>query len=140
MNSIIGKHWSILSDTLKNIPEFNNVPRMVYRRTGNVKDLLFSADMGPETNLRQITFGSQWEGCYPCLHCNNSRHMVKGETFVHPTTGIRFYYYFFLSCCSDFVIYILSCPCGLLYIGETSMECRIRINKPNLTIRTKLLT
>lgn len=35
-----------------------------------------------------------------------------------------------------FVIYILKCPCALLYVGEMMTKCQISINKHKFTIRT----
>ncbi|CAJ0965397.1 unnamed protein product [Ranitomeya imitator] len=35
-------------------------------------------------------------------------------------------------------VYLMSCPCGLMYVGETTMEVRQRISKHKSTIRTNL--
>lgn len=40
------------------------------------------------------------------------------------------------TCTWKFVVYVITCPCGLLYVGETTMEIRMRISKHKSTICT----
>lgn len=56
---------------------------------------------------------------------------------VTPTAGVKHPIKHFLTCSSDHVIYVLQCPCKYLYVGETTMQCRTRINKHKSTIRTR---
>lgn len=84
-------------------------------------------------------FGPPKVGNFPCQGCWCCSNIGQGDTFTHPHAGgkkchIRQRY----TCSSKFVIYITSCPCGLAYIGETTMEIRKRISKHKSTIRTGL--
>lgn len=54
--------------------------------------------------------------------------MHKGETFVHPHTGKNFEIKHFLTCNSEWIIYVLWCPGKLLYVGETTCSFKTRMN------------
>ncbi|CAJ0942417.1 unnamed protein product [Ranitomeya imitator] len=43
------------------------------------------------------------------------------------------------TCTSSFVIYLITCPCGLTYVGETTMQIKACISKHKSTIRTKMM-
>lgn len=77
-------------------------------------------------------------GNFPCMGCACCSHMLRGDTFTHPHTGQVFKIRQRYTCTSRFVIYMITCPCGLVYVGETTMEIRMRISKHKSTIRTGL--
>lgn len=87
-----------------------------------------------------IIDGCYWDaekGVLPCLRCNNCNHLQKSKVFEHPTTLKRYKIKHYLTWASNYVIYVLQCPCKMLYVGETTMECRNRVNKHKSTIRTE---
>lgn len=90
-----------------------------------------------EINSTQMVFKTLRKGCYPYLRCSNCENLNKGHCFVHQTTGKVYEIKHYLTCDSDYIIYIIQCPCGLLYVGETTMKCKARINKHKSTIRTQ---
>lgn len=63
---------------------------------------------------------------------------MKGKGFSYPQKGydisIRDYY----TCQSTYVIYIIKCLCGLLYVGETTQKVKDRIARHKYSIRDKL--
>lgn len=134
--SAIRREWHILGDTLQNIDEFKNPPRMAYRRPNNLKDRLVKADIGRNIDISSNTFKAPRKGCFPCLRCGNCGNLQRGDRFTHPITGEQFQSKYFLTCNTHFVIYILQCPCNMLYVGEMTMACRIRLNKHKSVIRT----
>lgn len=75
-------------------------------------------------------------GCYPCMSCNNCELLIKGPVFTHPGTKRTYQIKHCITCRYDHVIYALHCPFPLLYIGETTTECRLQINNHKSTIRT----
>lgn len=56
--------------------------------------------------------------------------LVTGETYI-----IKGH----LSCESNYVIYVLECPCGLQYVGRTMQKLRERVNKHCFNIRHKIM-
>lgn len=72
---------------------------------------------------------------FPCLRCGNCGNLVRSTFFTHLIPGVHFSIKYFWRV-SDHVIYILQCPCKLLYVGEITMECHMQINIHKSTIRT----
>lgn len=73
--------------------------------------------------IPRVTFlGPKNQGSFPCLWCIQCSSMMKGKGFSYPQKGydisIRDYY----TCQSTYVIYIIKCLCGLLYVGETTQK------------------
>ena len=89
----------------------------------------------PPKHPVQTYIGSKRRGCYPCLHCVNCQFMIKGDKFIHPISGALSEIRQFLTC--DFAVYVLTCPCGLLYVGETTCDMNTRLNNHTFTIRRK---
>lgn len=137
VGSIIKKEWHILKENLSDIPEFKIPPIMAYRRPQNLKDKLVTTDIGAKLGDTQRYIGSKRNGCFPCLQCSNCANLIKREEFIHPTTGRTYKIKHFLTCKSEYVIYVIQCPCNKLYVGETTMQCRQRMNNHKSTIRTQ---
>ncbi|CAH2249674.1 Hypothetical predicted protein, partial [Pelobates cultripes] len=61
-------------------------------------------------------------GCGTCLACRNTksskRHLTTMKEYINKEFTIRDQ----LTCFSKGVIYVLKCPCNLLYIGRTHTE------------------
>ncbi len=60
----------------------------------------------------------------------------KCYSFSHPRTGHNISIRGTLTCASTLVIYLIRCPCGLVYVGKTSRQLRTRISKHRSDIRT----
>ncbi|CAJ0947766.1 unnamed protein product [Ranitomeya imitator] len=140
----IRKHWPLLSTAYPTVPEFKLPFLPCYKRPNNIRDTLVRADFGPSHKTRSRFLSHPKMGTFPCLHCAQCGNVQKGDTFQHPHTGksfkitaakIKDYY----TCQSSFVVYLIKCPCGLLYIGETTQPVRDRISKHKSTIRSNNL-
>lgn len=57
-----------------------------------------------------------------CLTCKHVKHGQKG--FNHKDKQYTFLAFY--TCSTEFVVYCLSCPCGLLYVGRTIRTLRKR--------------
>lgn len=57
--------------------------------------------------------------------------MTKSEYFIHPGNGSQYEIKSYL-CLSNWIIYTLVCPCGLIYVGETTCDLRYTIRKKRL--------
>lgn len=60
-----------------------------------------------------------------CLTCNHVTHrqkefICKGKSYTIPD---------FFTCSSEYVVYCLTCPCGLLYVGRTIRTLRKRFGE-----------
>lgn len=114
-------------------------PLMSYRKAPSLRDKLVKSDIGTSRRDTQTTCGPPRKGNFPCLNSTFCNNMLKGDTFSHPHSGKRFQIHDRYTCSSKYVVYMISCPCGLIYIGETTMEVRKRITKHKSTIRNKMV-
>ncbi|KAL2086165.1 hypothetical protein ACEWY4_017224 [Coilia grayii] len=113
-------------------------PIFTFRRARNIRDRLVHSDMKaspPTTWLRNLPVG--FYKCGNCAHCSNS---TNCKDFSHPRTGKLFPIGSFINCNSTHVIYLLKCPCVLVYIGQTKRQLKILISEHKMAIRTKNTT
>ncbi|CAJ0950220.1 unnamed protein product [Ranitomeya imitator] len=136
VQSTIRRHWNILSKSYPNIAEFRLPFLSCFKRARNLKDRLVKADIGPSTLLpKQVFLHTQKRGTFPCLNCLQCSNVQKGPSVFHPQTGKAIPIKGFYTCESTFVVYIIKCPCGLAYIGETTQAVRDRVAQHKSTIR-----
>ncbi|OCT74448.1 hypothetical protein XELAEV_18033426mg [Xenopus laevis] len=65
------------------------------------------------------------------MECNCCSSIIKGPNIHHPTSGQEIKLNAFATCKTAFVIYVLKCPCGMLYVGR-SVNVRIKEHKGNI--------
>ncbi|XP_041429845.1 uncharacterized protein LOC121397297 [Xenopus laevis] len=135
LRKIIQKHWHILQTCAPHIPAFVKAPMMAYQRGKNFRDILIKADIGPTNKGTQRFLGTPKMGTFPCLSCANCNNITKGKFFTHPHTGRKFNIANYYTCNSTFVIYLIKCPCGLAYVGETTQKIKDRIKQHKSNIR-----
>ena len=71
------------------------------------------------------------------MHCNC---VILGNCVFHPQTGKSYNLRHTSTCDSMNVIYLIKCPCGLAYIGQTSRKLKVRISEHKSNIRRNVLT
>lgn len=107
---------------------------MSYRRSSNLRDRLVKSEV-PCNKGGQKLLAKQKFGSYPCCWCINCNSMLKGAMFIHPVSKAQFPLHHYLTCNTDLVVYLLQCPCNLLYVGETTCDFKVRFNQHRYTIR-----
>ncbi|CAJ0943545.1 unnamed protein product [Ranitomeya imitator] len=136
--NIIHKHWSILAKSYLNVEAFQTPALMCKLRPQNIRDSLVRADVGSFSRVPRQTFlGTERRGTFPCLSCACCSNIIKGDRITHPHTGKCYNTKGFYTCDTNYVVYLLKCPCGLLYVGETTQHLRDRIAGHKSTIRCK---
>ncbi|XP_069607905.1 uncharacterized protein [Ranitomeya imitator] len=136
LNHCILKHWNILRRAYPEVKEFHSNPIICNKRSQNLRNFLVRADVG-SPNRRQIqrVLSTPRNGTFPCLSCLQCSNITKGDSFTHPRTGKRYPIKGHFSCDSSYVVYLIKCPCGLGYVGETTQHIRDRISQHKSTIR-----
>lgn len=135
----IKKHWTaIQSDpSLKRI--FPDPPRLIFRKGRSISNIVTKSDISatPSNGAnKQLTFAPQKRGTFPCLNCCNCSAIIKGENIHHPSQGHKIKVKNYYTCTSKNVIYLIKCPCGLAYVGQTSRMVKTRISEHKSTIRS----
>ncbi|CAJ0940588.1 unnamed protein product [Ranitomeya imitator] len=139
---VIKDEFGVLSTDLytayPNIPEFRKQFLPCYKCAPNIRDSLIRADIGPKNRSTTQRFLQKPKtGTNPCLRCNQCSNILKGDTFHHPHSEKKYKIKDFSTCDTTFVIYLIKCPCSLLYIGETTQPIKGCISKEKSTIRYK---
>lgn len=138
VRSIIRKHWPVLSCDPRLEKLFHNPPVFAFKRSRSLRDTLIHAD----TSLKEQRKGNSWlntqplpKGMFACGRCAQCSFVQKGSSLAHPQTGRRIEIRGFFNCSSANVIYVIICPCGKIYVGQTGREVRVRICEHRSSIR-----
>ncbi|CAJ0945056.1 unnamed protein product, partial [Ranitomeya imitator] len=116
----IRRYWHILGTAHPRIKEFKEPFLPCFRR--------------PHVNAT-LSHSKIWDISLSTMHaCNN---VTRGSTFYHPHNGKQYNIKGYFTCDTSFVVYLIKCPCGLCYIGETTQPIKDRISKHKSTIRCK---
>lgn len=123
--NIIKKYWYVLQSDPDLSKTFEHSPIMSFRRAKNLKNSLVKADVckGP---LKPPPFAIP-PGNYKCGNCTQCQFTRRLKCFPHPRTGKNICIKSVITCNSCNVIYAIRCPCGMLYVGETSRELKTHI-------------
>lgn len=129
VNHILKKHFNILeqSERLKNI--ITTAPRVVYRRSRNLRD----------TIVRSKTTVSGSTGSRPCgkVRCGICRHVTPRHNAESTNSNFTYKIYGNLDCDSSNIVYLLKCgACDKQYVGQTETPFRIRFNNHRAHIKS----
>lgn len=82
---------------------------------------------------KRCRFFHQIKVFYPCIKCavcqTNSFKNRKYASFQSNSTSKTYDVRSFLTCTSKNVVYIITCPCGLQYVGRTTCTFQVRMNE-----------
>lgn len=121
VSSILKKHFNILAQSAHLKVIFPLPPRVVFRRSRNLHDILTSSKTRVPDNV----------GCRPCKkpRCKVCAHMTTSH--IAKSTASDFFYKIKgnFTCDTYNCIYLLECSvCKLQYIGQTETPFRYRFN------------
>ncbi|CAN8013568.1 unnamed protein product [Ixodes persulcatus] len=121
LNNILRKHHSILQQSDKLRTLFPVSPRVIYRRSRNLKDIL----------VHSKNRTSDVSGCRPCQtpRCEICEYVETTNLVTSANSDFSFKITGNLNCGTRNVIYLLRCKlCNMDYIGQTSTSFRLRFN------------
>ena len=136
LEEAIKKHWHIINTDSSLSKIFVNPPKVVYKRPPNIRQTLVKSDLLP---IRQGTFLDDIlpEGNYRCGSCVQCQFTKKCTTYKHPHTGQTLKIRGTITCTQKNVIYLLTCPCNLAYVGKTTRCLKTRIAEHRSNIRNR---
>lgn len=134
LKNTVLKHWHLLSSDPALGSKFKDPPLFVYKRAFNLHNKLVRASFS--TGPTQSLLAPIRDGNYPCGNCAQCHYTSKAFNFGHPS-GKRYPIKGIITCNTKNVIYILKCPCDLLYVGKTSRSLKIRISKHKCRVFSK---
>ncbi|CAJ0937732.1 unnamed protein product [Ranitomeya imitator] len=130
---ILQRHWGILTTDLSTSQIVSERPLITARRAPNLRDILTRSHYARPTV--KLNRGISLKGSFPCGDCNVCQfiHPVR-DNFCNPTDQKEHRLKSYINCRTTNVIYAITCPCPLVYVGQTSQELRRRIQKHLSTI------
>ncbi|XP_075428447.1 uncharacterized protein LOC142466834 isoform X1 [Ascaphus truei] len=141
IKAIIRKHWTTLSlDPL--LSKMVCVgPKIVFRRAPTLGNML-APSMLKTTNDSKTkrSFFPRLIGSYKCGHCKICPRMIKTTHFSNKEDRHKYQIKSFMSCQTNFVVYLLQCGCKKQYVGLTSRALKVRILEHLRLIKNKDMT
>ncbi|KAL2082102.1 hypothetical protein ACEWY4_021920 [Coilia grayii] len=123
IRNIINSHWHIIKTDNQLNRLFQDLPLCVFSRNPNLRDKLVHADTATPPPPNTL---SNAQGNFPCKSCTSCSHYLKLQTFTHPHTHKTYKIKQLITCRSTHFVYLLICPCPLLYVGKTTRSLRTR--------------
>ncbi|OCT86403.1 hypothetical protein XELAEV_18020085mg [Xenopus laevis] len=80
----------------------------------------------PNASIQRF-IGKPKKGTFACLNCIFCTSIVKGDTINHPCYGTPIRLHHYATCDTYNVVYLLKCPCGMAYVGQTTRQVKSRI-------------
>lgn len=121
VHGILRKHHNILMQSSRLTQIFPQPPRVAYRRSRNLRDMLTTSK----------TTSTRPSGCHPCQkpRCKVCAHMTTATVAASTASDFFCKIKGNFSCDSSNVIYLVECGvCKLQYIGQTETPFRVRFN------------
>lgn len=132
INNILKQHWPILKNDPLLKTKIPDIPRLTFRREKSVKNILAPSELRKPNNNTNTSSQGRRNGIFRCYHpkckcCSSITEGTKSNTCQ--STGEIYPIKSKVDCGSSFVIYLLTCQCGLQYVGRTTQSLRTRINQ-----------
>ncbi|XP_041423550.1 uncharacterized protein LOC121395076 [Xenopus laevis] len=139
VKDIILKHWDVVHTDEQLKGKLCRRPKFSYSRAMNLKEQLSPSDprdkYSKKSNISMIPIQPGVFKCKGCVMCGT---LILGTGFAHPHTGKKYSIRQRMSCETTMVVYIIKCPCGLLYCGKTVRQLKERIGMHRSSIRAAL--
>ena len=132
----INKHWSILTSGGLDYEK----PLFSYKRGANLKDsLVHTRPFKPSVPSTSLSNLPRVVGHYACGSCSIC-HLTERQKEIKFDNGFTWTLKTMTNCNSERVIYLITCPCGLRYVGMTTRKIKVRILEHRSNIRCKRST
>ena len=138
IENIIRTHWDVLNTDQACSTLFRDPPLFAHSRARNIRDILVHAHTFDRSKTPRERLDDA-KGFFPCRNCTSctTTGMKRTSKLKCSKSGKKYTINKFITCSSVNVIYLLTCPCGLQYIGKNNRQLRIRINEHRSAIHRK---
>lgn len=135
MKRIIASNWEIMQSDplLRSI--FPDPPVIVFKRAPSIRDKLVRSYLpGPK---QRTWLQKDLRGTYKCGSCKHCEGVIQSKCFYDLRTQREYRTNGFINCNSEYVVYLLKCPCGCFYVGRTKRKLKERFYEHKYAIRVK---
>ncbi|XP_078525914.1 uncharacterized protein LOC144798766 [Lissotriton helveticus] len=141
IRQIINSNWHLLNlnNTQQKIPK----PMYAHRRNKNLKDQIVRSRFSktaenPPFVQRSFQNNNPVKGTSSCGSCKSCNNILLGETMTLNNVEIKAKDLW--TCNTQNVVYLITCPCHLGYVGETGKAIKTRLTEHRSAIKTKKLS
>lgn len=131
IKKLLSKHWHIVKNDGILGPVLPDRPQVVFRGVPSIKSFVGPSVCDPPTT--KPMFFQNLVGYYRCKSCAVcSINAVKDRKVSHfhsTSTSHDFPIKYFITCSTVNVVYLLTCPCGLQYVGRTVRPLQVWLNE-----------
>ncbi|XP_041417760.1 uncharacterized protein LOC121393382 [Xenopus laevis] len=135
IEKIVLKYWPIIQQDRTIGKCYPNNPMFSYKRGECIRDILCPSEIDPPKSSTQRFLGKPKKGTFACLNCVCCASIIKGDRVNHPLYGTPLFLKNYATCDTCNVVYLLKCPCGMAYVGQTARQIKIRIKEHRGYIR-----
>lgn len=123
LKKIMKAHWSLLESDPIIGRHIGSAPKVTYRRPKSIKDRLVQSYLQEDRSVSWLSSAKGFVVCKSCKACKNCKSCTSYQSVLGKMNTIMK----FITCTSDYIIYVLECPCGYNYVGSTNLQLKIRI-------------
>lgn len=137
VRKILNRHWHILAESPILGRIVGSRPLLTARRATNLRDNLVHSEYTRPTRRNWLTSLPLLRGMFQCGRCHICKFVDRTDMFANSDGTKQFNIHHFINCRSMRVIYMLTCPCGLIYVGKTKRQLRVRVGEHVQSILNK---
>lgn len=128
--NIILIHWPIVFRDHVLAKMLQTKHGFVYRKVPNLRDKLVKKVPDPPKRLGTFLDHKRFYTCGTCKMCRTIKYRSRKTTqFTSFATNKEYKINKLITCQSTHVMYLLTCPCGLQYVGRTTRQLNVRIRE-----------
>lgn len=128
IKKMLKQHWGVLRNDRVLGPVIPEQPVLIYRGAPSLRHNIAPNVIDP---LRRCPLFQSMKGFFPCRRCSicqiNAFRGRKCEAFQSIVTNKAYDIESFITCSTQFVVYMIQCPCSKQYIGRTKRELYVRL-------------
>lgn len=132
----VQKCWPILKQDKDLTSIIGDRPLISYRRASSIQDRVIHSHFQDNRSKKTNWLEKQRIGFHKCNKCKACKIAVNKQEIRDPT-GRKIQITHSITCTTQFVVYVIQCCCGQMYIGSTVCTLKKRILEHIRAIKNK---
>ncbi|OCT99760.1 hypothetical protein XELAEV_18005541mg [Xenopus laevis] len=130
LRGIVQKYWNVLGQDPSLRDFLPSQPNFAFKR-GPCLGSILSPSLFSESESSGPTHWLTVKGCYRCgvSRCGTCRYMKPSKTFSGRLNRRIYNINFYANCGTCNIVYLITCYCGLQYVGKTIRPLRKRVSE-----------
>lgn len=124
LRRIINRNWSVVRGDPVIGMMMPAKPSITFRKAQSMSDLLVKSSPEMLVSTNWLNSKKVFFKCNSCRACECG---INKTTYITPFTENPIKIKKNLTCRTEYVVYVLGCPCGLQYVGSTKLQAHKRI-------------